>query len=443
MMSGKDARQRWREQQREQRQQDSRDAEAALQRHHHALELRRERAQRPPPVPLVTWQGISWRVVNLAQAQAHLAQIRRKANREDFDLLDQALDYPDPEDEATHAVFLVADAPVVTSHLTLQRTLPGCPQLRVDGWICGQGLETDVLAFPAPTGTVTTDDAYEPWRSCLVVEGPARIGLALLPAGQHAFTGDVHCRVLVCAHYRCRVLLTQRARIDCLISAGADLFCRMPPHIVQHVADDIDPDRSRVMVRWRQGYRFLTPTHRICEVVAPEWLHTDPCKRTRLTHDRLHQQQGPQRLLRSAEQIACVHAEFPAKLATALEQFSRFLQRTAMDRLQVGGASTFGTHAIYYEAEEIIDGAAVPCHVLVRQLEHSVPVQFRARQRMDTGELRVVLADVEDAGPPQERHASAVDDETVAAHMIRHGLMEAVALLRDRYQLGRDNQRTT
>jgi len=429
------ARELWREQQRAKRLQDNDEAKQALIGQQHADLLRRTRANRPPPVSSVTWQGVTWTVLNLAEAQARLAQIRHRREHSDFHLIDQSWDFPDPEDAATHAVFLMAEEPVVVSQLTLMRTLPGHANLRIHGWICGKGLEADHLNFSLTGGAAADEDEHVQHRSCLVVDGPARLGLAVLPAGRHAFTGEVHCRTLACAHYSCNVVLAQRARIDCLINAGAGIFCHIPPQIRLHVADDVDPDRSSVTVKSHRGYRVLTPTHRISEVVAPEWLRMVEDHGPWLRHDRLDHNLGPKKLLRSEEQIARAYAGFPAMLADAFEQFSHYLQQTGMKGLQAGGSSQFSTHARYHEVEEMVDGTLMKVRVLVRHLEHSGSVRLRAIQRVDTAELRLALEDIDHAGHVLQRAEPRMCDETPEAHMVKHGLAEAIRLLRARYKI--------
>lgn len=428
------ARELWQEQQRAKRLQEGNEEKQALLRQHHAERLRWTRANRPPPVSSVTWQGVTWTVLNLAEAQARLARIRHRREHSDFHLIDQSWSFPDPRDAATHAVFLVAEEPVVVTQLTLMRMLPGHANLRIHGWICGKGLEADHLSFSLTGGAAADEEEHVQHRSCLVVDGPAQLGLAVLPGGRHAFAGEVNCRTLACADCSCSVVLTQRARIDCLINAGAGIFCHIPPQIRLHVADDVNTDRSSVTVQWHRGYRVLTPTHRISEVVAPEWLRMIEDHGPWLRYDRLDHTLGREKLLRSEEQIARAYAGFPAMLADALEQFSNYLQQTGMKRLQAGG-SQFSTHARYHEVEEKVDGTLVTLRVLVRHLEHSGSVQLRAIQRVDTAELRLALEDIDHAGNVLQRPKPRMCDETPAAHMVKHGLAEAVRLLRARYKM--------
>lgn len=435
MAKERGARELLQEQQRAKRLQEGNEQKQARLRQRHAECLRWTRANRPPPVSTVSWQGVTWTVLNLAQAQARLARIRHRREHSDFHLIDQSWNFPDPKDAGTHAVFLVAEEPVVVTQLTLMRALPGHANLRIHGWICGKGLEADHVSFSLTGVAAADEDEHVQDRSCLVVDGPARLGLAVLPAGRHAFTGEVHCRTLACADCSCSVVLTQRAHIDCLINAGAGIFCQIPPEIRLHVADDVNPDRSSVMVQWHRGYRVLKPTHRISEVVAPEWLRVTKDHGPWLMHDRLDHTMDQEKLLRSEEQIARAYAGFPAMLADALEQFSHYLQQTGMKQLQAGGSSQFSTHARYHEVEEKVDGTLVTLRVLVRHLDRSDAVQIRAIQRVDTAELRLALEDIDYAGHGLQRPEPRMCDETPAAHMVKHGLSDAIRLLRTRYKM--------
>ena len=87
---GGDPRKRWREQQRAQRLEQADDQRAAFDAQAARQRAWAERARQPPALARVGWQGLTLRVVNLAQAQTLLSRIRDTDNAAYYALLDEA-----------------------------------------------------------------------------------------------------------------------------------------------------------------------------------------------------------------------------------------------------------------------------------------------------------------------------------------------------------------
>jgi hypothetical protein len=432
---GGDPRKRWREQQRAQRLEQADDQRAAFEAQAARQRAWAERARQPAALARVAWQGLTLRVVNLAQAQTLLSRIRDTDNGVYYTLLDEAAAALLPDIAGQQWVFLVADAPVTATTLDLPAQLPDHPALRVAGWVFTAGLDADVLrvgnaANPdlaseseANTGPDTGPDTRS--GTMVVALGPARAGLLMLPAGRHAFTEGLDATTLLCRHYRCQVLVRGALRADCLIAAGGDVYCTEAPHIGLLATDDVDRNRSRVMSRPGRSYRFHPPTHALEDIVAPPWLRRDARGHARLA-PRLGGLADAQALLRPRKEIEGVYEGFTAELEHAMQTLSALLRTAGPAQLSVRFGPSPSNHARYCEN-------AAGVRELVRQIDHSEYVRISATQPGAGGAIALRAEHL--SAPVRDRlvRDARPEDDDLEACMIKLALRDAIARLLAHY----------
>lgn len=406
-----DPRKRWREQQRSQRLEQADEQQAALLVQANALQAWNARARQAPVVDHVTWQGQTYRVLNLADAQSLLGRVRDTDKAPYYHLLDEAAMALRPVSDDKQWVVLVADATVTALALELSAQLPDHPSLQIAGWVCTAGLNAEV---------VRVEDGV-----MFAVLGPARAGLMVLSAGQHAFTEGLNVSALLCRHYRCQVLVRGALHADCLIGAGNDVACTDPPLINLLATDDADRHRSRIMTRQGRSYRFYPPTHALESIVAPRWLRRDARGSARLV-ERLDELSDAQTLLRPRDAIDAVYDGFAAELEQAMETLSAVLRHAGPAQLSARFGPSPSNHAQYSETAE---GG----RELVRQIDHSEMVRVSARQPRAGGPAALQVMHL--SAPVRDRHVrnAQPDDDDPEACMIKLALRDAVARLLAHY----------
>ncbi|GEM_PF-1137319 len=437
---GGDPRKRWREQQRGQRLEQADDQRAAFDAQAARQRAWAERARQPPALARVAWQGLTLRVVNLAQAQTLLSRIRDTDNAAYYALLDEAAAAQLPDIAGQQWVFLVADAPVTATTLDLPTQLPDHPALRVAGWVFTAGLDADVLRvgnaanpdlangeseanIEPDTGPDTGPDTRS--GTMVVALGPARAGLLMLPAGRHAFTEGLDATTLLCRHYRCQVLVRGALRADCLIAAGGDVYCTEAPRIALLATDDADRNRSRVMSRPGRSYRFHPPTHALEDIVAPPWLRRDARGHARLA-PRLADLADAQVLLRPRKAINGVYDGFTAELEQAMQTLSALLRTAGPAQLSVRFGPSPSNHARYSEN-------AAGARELVRQIDHSEYVRISATQPSAGGAIALRAEQL--SAPVRDRPVrdARPEDDDPEARMIKLALRDAISRLLAHY----------
>lgn len=423
-----DPRKRWREQQRAQRLEQADDQRAALDARAAEQQAWTERARQTPAQARVAWQGLTLRVLNLAQAQTLLGRIRDTDNGAYYALLDEAAAARLPITGDGQWVVLVADEPVAATALALPAQLPDHPALQIAGWVFAAGLDADAVRVAeaadrdSEPGASGADPEVGPM---LVALGPARIGLLMLPAGRHAFTEGLDAKALLCRHYRCQVLVRGALRADCLIAAGNDVYCTESPQVGLLATDDADPDRSRVMSRHGRSYRFHPPTHAISDVVAPRWLRRDARGAARLA-TCLADLADAQALLRPREEIDGAYDGFPGEIEDAMERLSVLLRTAGPAQLSVRFGPSASNHALYSET-------ATGARELVRQIAHSEYVRISATQPGAGGAIALRVAHL--SAPVRERPVrdARPEDDDAEARMIKRALRHAITGLLAHY----------
>lgn len=425
---GGDPRKRWREQQRAQRLVEAEDQRAAFDAQAARQLAWAERARQPPALARVAWQGITLRVLNLAQAQSLLGRIRGTDNAAYYALLSEAAAAQLPDSAGQQWVFLVADAPVAARALDLPAQLPDHPAVRVAGWVFTAGLDADVVRVgnaAEPDMASGESEAGTESGTILVALGRARAGLLMLPAGRHAFTEGLEATALLCRDYRCQVLVRGALRADCVIAAGGDVYCTETPPIRLLATDDADRNRSRIMSRPGRSYRFHPPTHAIEDIVAPRWLRRDARGHARLA-TCLADLADVQSLLRPGKEIDGVYDGFAADLEQAMETLSALLRTAGPAQLSVRFGPSPSNHAGYSEN-------AAGARELVRQIDHSEYVRISATQPGAGGALALRVESL--SAPVRDRPVrdARPDDDDPEARMIKLALRDAIARLLAHY----------
>lgn len=427
---GLDARRQWQEEQRRQRGAAATAQRDAIAAQESAVEARRSRLRRPPPVAGIELAGQRLRVVNAYEAQRLLADVvdtdRERCYRIERD---QHL-FPDPADAEDHLVFLVADAPLQVERLLVPRRLEGHPRLHVAGLICRGTLHAKLVSTVSGGAHSPGDDmagmrAHGP---CLVALGSAQVDVLRLGAGHHAFVGDLRSEALLAEQSGCSVSINGAAVIGCLLDQGRGICFVVQPTIAIRLNRGDDAESGHVIWRRRADYLTLLPSHRLEDVVRAELLERDARGHAQLVPPRLNAITGVAGLLRPAVDVATAHADFPARLAAAMAVLARTLVDEGVDAVAVPPRST-ANHVAFSRVIVDFDGQPQACHELLRQVGRMTHIRLRALQPIAGGAIRLHIEHL--TMPSRDRHQrwAALDDNDAEACAIKLALSCAIRRL--------------
>jgi hypothetical protein len=423
-----DEKTRYKEQARSDRIKRREEAEEAQASHERARQRHEEREKRQPPVKTIEWLGARMQVLNPPEARKMLRRV--KGPDDNIYYRDLVL-FPDTLRGEEHAVFLLAKEPLAVETLALTRRLEGHPQLRIDGLICAAGLQArQVLVGDITRTWGQLHDAPEGDAApVLAAFGPACADLVVLAAGSHAFTAGLDCDALIATDFHASAVLVRGpSRINCLVETGGDVFFPEElPRIDFHVANR-DTDMGRVLFCQGGSHRWSTRTHRLEDIVRPEWLIHETAGPVRLMIDRVLALPRAAALLRPAGEIARIYADFPARLTQAMEEFATLLE----SGVRVSGVVGHG-RAEFSLVTETIAGEPMRCRQLLRRIAKTSAVLARALQRLDDGRLWLHIT--HETSPRRERHVrwAELDEDDAEARTIKRALLDGMNGLRASY----------
>jgi hypothetical protein len=214
--------------------------------------------------------------------------------------------------------------------------------------------------------------------------------------------------------------------VDALIEMGGNVFFpEEPPQIKFHVSRGM----GRVWFQRGASGGWFTPTHDMQDIVAPHFLGRDAHGFQCLLMAPVLALPSAARLLRSAEDIARVYADFPAQLAQAMKEFAVLLDAgvSGQPRLYRGKAE-------FSLVTETLNGQKVRCRQLLQIIKHTDYVRVRALQRLDDG--RLLLHVMHETSPKRDRHVrwAEVDDHDAEACSIKRALLDAIGALHNGYK---------